>query len=54
MLQLCSKTTANDFEEERGYEAAEFVRHDFYLDNGLKSVSSVKQAIDLIEGNRRY
>ena len=46
------KTTANDFEEECGNEAVEFVRHDFYVDDGLKSVSSVKEAIDLIESTK--
>ena len=46
------KTTADDFEEECGNEAAEFVRHDFYVDDGLKSVSSVKEAIDLIESTK--
>ena len=43
------KTTADDFEEECGLEAAEFVRGDFYVDDGLKSVPSVEEAINLIE-----
>ena len=46
------KTTADDFEEECGNEAAEFVRHDFYVDDGLKSVSTVKQAVELIESTK--
>ena len=46
------KTTADDFKEQCGNEAAEFVRHDFYVDDGLKSVSSVKEAIDLIESTK--
>ena len=46
------KTTADDFEEEYGYEAAEFVRRDFYVDDGLEFVSSVKEAIDLIESSK--
>lgn len=46
------KTTADDFEEECGNDAAEFVRHDFYVDDGLKSVPSVEQAIDLIENTK--
>ena len=32
------KSTANDFEEEFGASAADFVRKDFYIDDGLKSV----------------
>ena len=32
------KTTGDDLEEECGNEAAEFLRHDFYVDDGLKSV----------------
>jgi len=46
------KTTADDFEEECGNDAPDFVRHDFYVDDGLKSVTSVGQAIDLI-GNTK-
>ena len=32
------KSTANDFEEEFGASATDFVRKDFYIDDGLKSV----------------
>ena len=32
------KTTGDDLEEECSNEAAEFVSHDFYVDDGLKSV----------------
>ena len=46
------KTAADDFEEECGNEAAEFVRHEFYVDDGLKSVPSVDQAIDLIKSTK--
>ena len=46
------KTTADDFEDECGNEAAEFVRHDFYVDDGMKSISSVEQAINLIESTK--
>ncbi|XP_067027926.1 uncharacterized protein [Acropora muricata] len=46
------KRTANDFEFKFGTEAAEFVRHDFYVDDGLKSVSSASQAIALIQNTR--
>ena len=35
---LALKSTANDFEEEFGVSTADFVRKDFYIDDGLKSV----------------
>ena len=44
------KTTADDNENELGSAPAEFLRKDFYVDNGLKSVPSVGEAIDLIKG----
>ena len=46
------KTAADDFEEECSNEAAEFARHDFYVDDRLKSVPSVDQAIDLIKSTK--
>ena len=42
------KSTANDFEEEFGASAADFLRSDFYVDDGLKSVPSVEEAVKLI------
>ena len=42
------KATANDFEMEFGTTAADFLRNDFYVDDGLKSVSSVEEAVKLI------
>ena len=48
------KTTADDFEEKCGNDAVDFVRHDFYVDDGLKSVPSVEQAIDLIENIKNF
>ena len=42
------KTTANEYENVCGSEAADFIRKDFYVDDGLKSVASVKQAKSLI------
>ena len=42
------KSTANDFEEEFGASAADFVRKDFYVDDGLKSVPLVDDAVKLI------
>lgn len=43
------KATADDNEENLGCAAAEFVRRDFYVDDGLKSVASIPDAIALIE-----
>ena len=42
------KSTANDFEEEFGASAADFLRNDFYVDDGLKSVPLVDEAVKLI------
>ena len=42
------KQAANDFEGEYGGEAANFIRNDFYVDDGLKSVSTVTSAIELV------
>ena len=38
------KTTANHYEGVCGKKAADFIRKDFYVDDGLKSVASVEQA----------
>lgn len=43
------KSTANDYEEEIGSKAADFVRNDFYVDDGLKSMPSVSEAVQLIK-----
>jgi len=43
------KSTANDNEKEIGSAAADFVRDDFYVDDGLKSVPSVGEAVKLIK-----
>ena len=50
MAQHPLKTTADDNENELGSAPAEFLRKDFYVDNGLKSVPSVGEAIDLTKG----
>ena len=47
------KRTVNDFEFKFGTEAAEFVRHDFYVDDGVKSVSLASQAIIALIKNTR-
>ncbi|KAK3748954.1 hypothetical protein QZH41_006840 [Actinostola sp. cb2023] len=46
------KKAADDFREEFGNKAAEFVKEDFYVDDGLKSVPSVGEAIDLIKDTK--
>ena len=43
------KSTANDNEKEIGSVAADFVRDDFYVDDGLKSVPSASEAVKLIK-----
>lgn len=47
------KRMAEDGEEEFGQEAANVIRRDFYVDDGLKSVSGPKEAIDLIDKSRQ-
>ena len=42
------KKTADDHEQEFGFEPAEFLRKDFYVDDGLKSVPSTSDAKELI------
>ena len=46
------KTTADVYEEEFGNTAASFIRKDFYVDDGLKSVLSPSEAIELITKNK--
>ena len=43
------KQIAEDYQDEFGLEAAEFIRRDFYVDDGFKSVSNVDEAIGLID-----
>ena len=43
------KETANDFEGEYGEQAAEFIRKDFYVDDGLKSVPTTASAVELVK-----
>ena len=43
------RKTADDYEKICGTEAADFVRNNFYVDDGLKSVPSPSDAISLIE-----
>ena len=46
------KRAANDGEEEFGADAAAFIRKDFYVDDGLKSVSTVPEAIQWIKASQ--
>ncbi|PFX24880.1 hypothetical protein AWC38_SpisGene10529 [Stylophora pistillata] len=46
------KGTAEDFEELFGSEPSTFVKEDFYVDDGLKSVPSAIQASALIESTK--
>lgn len=43
------KKAADDGEKEFGTSAADFMRRDFYVNDGLKSVKDVNTAIDLIQ-----
>ena len=42
------KSTANDYENEFGPAAAKFLRNDFYVHDGLKSVPSVNEPVELV------
>lgn len=46
------KKTAIDNECKFGSDAAEFIRKDFFVDNGLKSVATVSEATSLIENTK--
>ena len=46
------KTTADQYEESCGRQAAEFVRRNFYVDDGLKSVQFVEEAKELIKNTK--
>ena len=43
----------NDGETDFGSDAAQFVRNDFYVDDGLKSVPTVDEAVRLIINTKR-
>ena len=46
------KKAANDHESEFGTEAATFIRKNFYVDDGLKSVATVSEAVSLIQNTK--
>ena len=47
------KATANDHETEFGIEAANFLCDDFYVDDGLKSLATVEEAVALIKNAKK-
>ena len=46
------KTTANSNEEKFGKRLADFVRQNFYVDDGLQSVGTPEEAVAILEGGR--
>ena len=42
------KTTADDNEAAISFTAAEFLRCNFYVDDALKSVASIEEAVELV------
>ena len=43
---------ADDGEQDFGADAAAFIRKNFYVDDGLKSVAAVPEAIELIRASQ--
>ncbi|XP_063436812.1 uncharacterized protein LOC134718246 [Mytilus trossulus] len=46
------KRVADDYEDEFGSDISDFLRYDFYVDDGLKSVASVDDAVNLVQRSR--
>lgn len=46
------KKAADDGENEFGSEAASFIREDFYVDDGIKSVATIDEAVSLLKASR--
>ena len=46
------KASADDNEKELGSASANFIRREFYVDDGLKSVASVEEAVTLIKDTK--
>ena len=46
------RRAADDGEEEFGTDAATFIPKDFYVDDGLKSLSTLPEAIQLIKASQ--
>ncbi len=49
---LALRENANRFMTECGEEASQFVKRNFYVDDGLKSVNTAKEALQLINASR--
>ena len=47
------KKADDDGEEGFGNDAASFIRRDFYVDDGLKSVPTAQKAVDLIKSSQK-
>ena len=47
VASFCLHRTAETHRQEFGDQTSDFLRRDFYVDDGLKSVSTVKQALEL-------
>ena len=48
---LALKATAEDNEQDLGLESANFLKRNFYVDDGLKSIETTDAAIALIKGS---
>ncbi len=46
------KQLASDNEAKFGSEVTNFVRHNFYVDDGLKSLPNVEEAIDMVVASK--
>ena len=46
------KKIANDYESKHGSEAAEFIRNNFYVDDGLISVATPEEGISLVKATQ--
>ena len=51
-VNFALKRTADEFRHEFGVDAAEFVKRNFYVDDGLKSVTTPNVAIDLVKRSK--
>ena len=50
VANFCLHQTAESNRATFGHDAADFLRRDFYVDDGLKSLPTVSQTIKLIKG----
>ena len=48
------KKVASDFGHPCGEEAANFLKNDFYVDDGLKSISASEAAIALVKNTKFF